>query len=316
MPEDQNPTRRSFLGFAKETRDSSTRKLSPKRIGRSIKGNITIIVFFVLSAALGWLSWVILPNTAPPAVAGGMYIVIPKQTVIVTSMSIFAQNTGRAEGDQDVEIDVTVKPVKLATVLRFTLGLPAFTFGTGGCKFDTNGYGAALYQKYNSCDELSPVNIDNINIRVQTEQIASSNTYGADVELHITGRPSSYSEGDSAVTAILPRVTGLAEGAHVEAEYTFTGDVETFLWQGRVPDNSSFGQATWELSRQELAGPPISTTAVKPTGQANDNKRLFIAGALIGVAGAALLAAIQESLSKIRRKGQSHLAQSSEDLTT
>ena len=63
-------------------------------------------------------------------------------------------------------------------------------------------------------------------------------------------------------------------------------------WTGRPPDFTTDLVASWDLLERKPEGPPISASAVNPHGQTVANRRFFLAGALIGIAGGMLIEAL------------------------
>jgi hypothetical protein len=74
-----------------------------------------------------------------------------------------------------------------------------------------------------------------------------------------------------------------------------------FSWTGNPPPVVFGGNVTWTFSRP-ITGTALSATGVSLSGQDAATKSTFIAGALLGIAGGALVGALQEAISATRRR--------------
>jgi hypothetical protein len=296
-----------------------------KRAKKSLSPYYVTVIFLAIAAILGSIGWIILPTSASPSVAGGMSIRIfspnrfSAQRVSITFMDIVVDNTG-ATGS--VRISFLTQPVKAGAVLELGLLVPSGADMGDNCTFLAYGQNG-VDRKYNRSsgipfsdkDAPDPRNYGacfrsgqgmQIAVPVKYDPVGSS--YGADVWVSVGGQPSSYEQQDNQIAAVMPHVVNAPASAEVDVEYAVDGSSQSYAWQGRQPDDveqadrSNPEYMLWRLSNAERSGGPLAANATNPSAQAVDSIRLFLAGAVVAVAGGALIAALQEFLDVRRKK--------------
>ncbi len=109
-----------------------------------------------------------------------------------------------------------------------------------------------------------------------------------------------YSSGEEGVRATLPSFDFLSGTTGCDLPFTVTYPEDRapqLIWSGLVPWRFSTSSATWRYSVGcAEQGHQNVTIGDDPTLPAEDNRRLFMAGALAGISGGALLSAIDKAL--------------------
>ena len=133
----------------------------------------------------------------------------------------------------------------------------------------------------------------------------------------VSSKPFGYATNELDASVALPE---LLYTGHVQPSFYVHAAIrnaQNYGWTGVAPEFLSPTGAQWlELSasapitsnavQQEVA--PNNATGVNPAAQDDDNRLTFLAGALLGVGGGALIAALQESVPLVaedRRKRRS-----------
>lgn len=284
-----------------------------------------VVIFFLLIAlGLGAIAWIVLPKSASPSADGMTGKVFTDNRFSpqpsVTGVDVVVNNN---EDSGNVRLVLTTKSVKPGTVLVLDLSLPSGSFWNDYCYIDSVGdYGlhGSLFHKVQSMIALNGKHADkrqvvghggcyrlsgyDMRIAIPIRYNSSVQSYGGDVILSARGQPSSYTQKDNQIAGVLPRIFGLSADAHALVLYVLKGDLEAYIWQGRQPDFGGGGYENWNLSRNEIDGPPLAVFATDPAAQKVDGERPFFAGAFVGVAGSALIAAFQEYLDRRRNKSR------------
>jgi hypothetical protein len=98
--------------------------------------------------------------------------------------------------------------------------------------------------------------------------------------------------------AVLPEAFYTGVGTPEFLVYYSIPSAATYDWSALPPAAFSASSATWsEPLVQEDTAPKIAV-GINQSRQSSDNHLAFVAGALIGLAGGAVLSAIQEALSR------------------
>jgi hypothetical protein len=104
------------------------------------------------------------------------------------------------------------------------------------------------------------------------------------------------SDSDNASAAI-PAVTYSGQGSPLlETAYYDATSVTTYDWSALQPESASGTRALWDEPLVSGATQGRIAIGIDHASETNDNNKTFFAGALIGLAGGALLSAVQEAL--------------------
>lgn len=294
------------------------------RVGVFISYYKTVVIFLLITAGFAVTGWIVLPKSATPSADGMTGRIFTDDRFSsqpsVTDLLLLVNNSGNPG---NVRLVLTTKPVKPGVVLVLDLSLPSGSSWDNYCHIDSLGDYGLQGNTFHKAQSINALNGKHINKRQivghggcyplfgNTMRIAmpirynsSVQDYGGDVILSARGKPSSYTQQDNQVAGALPRFFGLPADAHALVTYDLKGNLESYIWQGRQPDIIGGGYGSWNLSKNEIDGPPLGIFATDPTVQKVDGEKLFLAGAFVGIAGGALIAALQEYLDRRRDKSK------------
>ena len=125
-----------------------------------------------------------------------------------------------------------------------------------------------------------------------------SNSGEAIATFFVKARNFGYASNDTNASAAIPRVVFLGPGSVTPilyAEYNVTSAVG-YDWSTFQPELTNASEIRWDEPVTGGATQGIVTAGINQASQARDNIKTFLAGAFIGVAGGALVAALQETL--------------------
>ncbi len=266
------------------------------RVGRRGKesGYWVAAVLLFVAVALGVLSYVILPSgSSPPAPASFGLVVLPTSSPIV-DINVYESHS---LGTEQVTVDATVKsgPAVPAGPITVDLYYPK-DLSMRPC--------AAVYQCHRYPKAVLNLRFDLVPspLRARGDYVHES------ANLTFAGPPLGFDSDSSVATAELPTVQAPLEvlsqqgtlGA-VEVHYKLL-DARSFDWTtGQRPVNDDGGWVTWYLQVQPTTGTTFesaasSAGAVNLSAQQHDQLLTFLAGALVGVTGGALVGSLQEFL--------------------
>jgi hypothetical protein len=108
-----------------------------------------------------------------------------------------------------------------------------------------------------------------------------------------------YAFNDVNASAAIPRVDSLGQGSGTPILYTEYYNVTSagsYDWSSFQPQLTNATEILWDEPVTSGATPGIVAVGINHANEAKDNNKTFFAGALLGLAGGALLAAVQEAL--------------------
>jgi hypothetical protein len=108
-----------------------------------------------------------------------------------------------------------------------------------------------------------------------------------------------YVFNDINASAAIPRVVFLGPGSVTPILYTEYYNVtsaNSYDWSTLQPQLTNASEILWDEPVTSGAAPGIVAVGINQANEAKDNYETFIAGALLGLAGGALLLAVQETL--------------------
>jgi len=240
---------------------------------RWVKWPSTETVIFLLAAvALAAFGWWLLPSATPPHIAPGF---------VIGARYLDTVSIGYSEDHpRDNAIDGTVsatlgKVAPVGSKLEIFIGLPDKV-------------------TYRSCETADS------NIRVKcfgNEVTAWANVSflhrgkETSVLFHLSGPGLGFVESDGQVAVELPRLADVKSGAFSGVEYHIK-DAASYQWSGEQPFPGIEG-AIWEESNATLSNHQVVASGVREDVQSRNSDLTFIAGVIVGIAGAALIAAGQ-----------------------
>jgi len=108
-----------------------------------------------------------------------------------------------------------------------------------------------------------------------------------------------YAANGTTASAAIPKAFYLGPGsapAQLYASYDNVGAPNAYDWSGLQPQSTSASEIIWDESVPSGGTLGEIDQGVNDDAQSQDGYKIFLAGALIGLAGGALLAALQEAL--------------------
>ena len=262
------------------------------------------IVMFVLTVALGVAAKEILPSSAPVFVHGAIQRVTVIGTLGVTGVDLKETPMPNGAG---VTLEVTLRsdqPLPPTSLERLVVAVPDSSRNGGKCPK------GAL-----SCQP--PVSgVRTVYVRFPDREWINTGTGGASpfrfelpVQINLPGVASNLVQDDQDVAAALPPVGVLQQAANSTSAPEYEPDV--VVTYSQAVDNG--GSYTWSDSATApvtignlevwsyvaVASVPAALSSQLDSGidlavQGNNNNAIFLAGALLGIAGGALIGGITE----------------------
>jgi hypothetical protein len=282
------------------------------RVGRrgKVSGYWPAAVLFFVAVALGVLSYVILPSgSSPPVPASFGLTVLPTTSQIV---DIYVSES-QSLGTDQVTVDAKVKsgPAVPAGPITVDAYYPK-DLSMRPC--------AAVYQ----CHRY-PQDVLNLRFDLVPSSLPPRDGYlDESAILTFAGPPLGFDSGNGVATAELPTVqvplTVLSQQGtlgSVEVHYKLP-DARSYDWTtGQRPVDENGDWVTWYLQVQPTTGTTFvsaasSAGAVNLSAQKHDQLLTFLAGALVGVTGGALVGSLQEFLHARRQATEARPALLSE----
>jgi hypothetical protein len=225
--------------------------------------------------ALLTLGWWLLPDTTPPHVVPGFLISADSSavdTVSITYMEIHPRNNA---------IDAQVIPIfgkraPAGSTLRIFIQLPS----------------NVSYQSCEAADSSTRVRCFDAGLGGTEADVSflRSNS-GTVVIFHLSGPGLGFVESGGQVAAELPIMSDVEPGSYDYVDYRIN-DAAGYQWSGEQPRPTSL-DADWSEPVTTMMKHQLAATGVRGDLQSHNSDLTFVAGVIIGTAGAALIAAGQ-----------------------
>jgi hypothetical protein len=192
----------------------------------------------------------------------------------VTDIRVFAQLPNNV-------LDTPAKATAAMLYLQLPSGV-SFTTCPAGCSIDKNA-GAYVWSV--------PLNFSDEN--------TTSDSGVATASFAVRAVGFGYAANGSDAAAAIPQAAYLGPGSSTLELYTGYANVgapDAYDWSGLPPQQANDDEIVWAEGVPAGGVPGVIDAGVNDTAQTQDGYKIFIAGALIGLAGGALLAALQEAL--------------------
>ena len=265
------------------------------RVGRRGKesGYWVAAVLLLVAVALGVLSYVILPSGSSPSAPASFGLVVLPTTSPIVDINV---SESQSLGTDQVTVDATVKsgPAVPAGPITVDAYYPK-DLSMRPC--------AAVYR----CHRY-PLHVLNLRFDLAPSPLPPRDGYlDESANLTFAGPPLGFDSGNSVATAELPTVqvplyvvSQQGTLGSVEVHYKLL-DARSYDWTtGQRPVNDDDGWVTWYLQLQQTGttfeSAASSAGAVNMSAQQHDQLLTFLAGALVGVTGGALVGSLQEFL--------------------
>jgi hypothetical protein len=254
-------------------------------------------VLFLVAIVLGVLSYVIPPSGSSPATPASLGLVVLPTTSQIVDINV---DESQSSDTYYVTVDATVNSGPVLPAPITVAGYYPPDLSLRPCASDSH---CTRYPK------------DTLDLRFDLKpgSAVTGGYHHESATLTFAGPPLGFDDGSGVATAELPTVEVPLD---VEAQQGTVGAVEVHY---KVPDASSYDWTTgprpvnedgdwvtWFLQLQPTGAMFESTAtsagAINQSAQQRDQRLTFLAGALVGVAGGALVGSLQEFLDARRQK--------------
>jgi hypothetical protein len=257
---------------------------------------VGVVGFLLLGAVLAVSSKLTLVDATAPALTGGITIHLQKQAGVVEDQVGVVQSVG-ADGVEDLSIGVQYpKSLPSGKLVKLVVSFPSAVKFVRCERENDSVVAKNCRSEPAQADDF--VGVSAVVITARTFKFDKGSIAEIDFDLKLRGAVG-LNVSNGRVAGQLLHVDG-----QTSKTQTFTifqvKNADRYEWSGRTPDYRSATAATWFEERAESGGPPVPVSAVHDGRESSEQLRTFIAGALVGTAGAAVIAAMQEGLPLLR----------------